>query len=58
MGFSLVKVQEVGSSFAYALHAKKEPCFPHLMTSGEPQRSHFSSVGFSIRFTFSMCFSA
>ena len=28
------------------------------MTSGEPQRSHFSSVGFSIRLMFSMCFSA
>src|SRR5919206_5361352 len=58
MGFSLVKVQLLGSSLSYELHAKNDPCLPHLITSGEPHRSHFSSVGFSIRLMFSMCFCA
>src|SRR5437588_282464 len=58
MGFSLVNVQLFGSVLSYELHAKNDPCFPHLITSGEPHRSHFSSVAFSIRLTFSMCFSA
>src|SRR5205085_9568423 len=56
MGFSLVKVQDLGSSFAYALLAKNEPCLLHFMISGESQRAHFSLMGYSILFTFFMCF--
>src|ERR1700681_1379913 len=49
IGFSLVKLQEAGSFLSKVEQTKKEPCLPHLRTRGEPQRSHFWSVAFSMR---------
>jgi hypothetical protein len=47
--FSLVKVQLFLSFLLYAEQAKKLPNLPHFKTSGDPHRSHFSSVICSVR---------
>ena len=52
--FSLVNVQLDLSFLLYAEQAKKLPNLPHFNSSGDPHRSHFSSVLCSMRLMFSI----